>query len=128
MRKLTVKGIRNQADALLTPIIKVMYPTCLLCPNKTEVAHHHVHKSKSTRLRYEMDNLIPLCHKCHLRLHMNESYEASRIVSIYGLEWFKNLEKKKNEIVKADVIWYSQQLGKLRSIFNKLGDMYADIK
>jgi len=119
MRKLTVKSVRNQCDKLLTPLIKKMFPRCLLCGKDTEVAHHHVHKSKSTRLRYEPDNLIPLCNSCHLALHMNESYHASRIVEKRGLEWFRELEKKKNEIVKADVYYYSVQLGKLRSLFNK---------
>lgn len=120
MRKPTVKSIRNQADKLLTPIIIKKYPKCLLCNNPTQVAHHHVHKSKSTRLRYEMDNLINLCHSCHLALHMNESYHASRIVEIRGLDWFRKLEKMKNEIVKADIIWYSQQLEKLKTIDEKL--------
>lgn len=119
MRKLTVKSVRNQCDKLLTPLIKKMYPKCLLCKGQTEVAHHHVHKSKSTRLRYEVDNLVPLCNRCHLALHMNESYHASRIVMIRGIEWFKGLEKIKDEIVKADVLYYSTQLGKLRSLLNK---------
>lgn len=121
--KITVKKVRNQADALLTPIIKTMYPRCLLCGQPTQVAHHHVHKSQSTRLRYELDNLIPLCNKCHCALHVgDESYHASRIVEIKGVGWFRKLEKMKHEIVKADVLYYSVQLGKLRSIFNKLGE------
>lgn len=107
MKKTSVKGFRDKCDRMLTPIIKKREPRCLLCPNQTEVAHHHVHKSKSTRLRYEMENLIPLCHSCHLALHMNESYHASRIVDIKGLEWFRKLERKKNEIVKADINFYA---------------------
>lgn len=124
MRKLTPKSVCRQADSLLTPIIKLKYPNCLLqapsCTKYTQVAHHHVHKSKSTRLRHEIDNLIPLCNSCHLALHWNESYYASKIVSMRGLEWFNLLEKKKNEIVKADILYYSQQLGKLRTIYANL--------
>ena len=124
-KKLTVRKVQIQCDKLLTPIIKTMYPKCLLCGAPTEVAHHHVHKSKSTRLRYELDNLINLCHRCHQALHHNESYHASRIIALHGIEWFHRLEKMKNEIIKADVLWYSVQLGRLRSIFNKLGDEIA---
>lgn len=119
-RKQTASSVRNQADKLLTPLIIKMYPKCLLCNNPTQVAHHHIHKSKSTRLRYEINNLVPLCHSCHLALHMNESYHASRIVEIRGLDWFRDLERMKNEIVKADVLWYSKQLGKLRILMEKL--------
>lgn len=97
-----------QCDKLLSPIIRELHPVCLLngtnpnCTYNTEVAHHHVHKSKSLALRYFWDNLIPLCNHCHLMLHMNESFWASKIVQIRGLEWFCQLEKKKNEICKPN--------------------------
>ena len=118
-KKPTLKTLRNKCDKFLTPIIISMYPNCLLCPftervcSKTQVAHHHVHKSKSSRLRYYIPNLIPLCHQCHLMLHNNESFWASKIVEIKGIEWFQGLEKKKNEIVKVDRFFYERHLKEL---------------
>lgn len=120
VRKPTKAGMRNKADKLLTPIIKKMHPQCLLCGGETQVAHHHVHKSKSTRLRYEIDNLIPLCHECHIRLHMNESFWASKIVTIKGMDWFRRVEKMGQEIVKADIHWYKDNFERLTEILNKL--------
>lgn len=119
-----IKTIRTKADNLLTPIIKRKYPKCLLnapkCWGDTQVAHHHVHKSKSTRLRYDLDNLIPLCSHCHIVLHNNESYWASKIVEIKGIEWFKTIDKRKDEIVKADVHFYIANYERLLTIFNNL--------
>lgn len=115
-----VSTVRNKTDALLTPIIKKMYPRCLFCPNPTEVAHHHVHKSKSTRLRYEIDNLVNLCNACHLTLHMNESYWASKVVEARGLDWFRALERVKNEIVKADVHFYIDHYERLKKLLEEL--------
>ena len=120
MKKHTPKYFRNKADGKLTPIIKLLYPKCLLCPRPTEVAHHHVHKSKSTRLRYEIDNLINLCHSCHFTLHNNESYWASRIIQINGLKWFAKLEKMKNEIVKADVYYFQSHYERLQKYYQSL--------
>lgn len=86
----------------------MIHPVCLLngyaegCNYNTEVAHHHVHKSKSLILRYNFDNLINLCHHCHLMLHFNESYWASKIVQIKGLKWFEAIEKEKNKIYKPN--------------------------
>lgn len=91
------------------------------CTYHTQVAHHHVHKSKSSRLRYEIDNLVNLCNHCHLMLHHNESYWASKVVEIRGVEWFKDLEKKKYEQVKTDVLWYESNLQKLIEL-NEKGD------
>lgn len=115
MKKLpSIKTVRTKCDNQLTPIIKRLYPYCLLCNQATEVAHHHVHKSKSTRLRYEISNLVNLCNSCHLKLHMNESYWASVIVEKRGLEWFRGLQKVKDEIVKADVHYYLRNLERLK--------------
>ena len=120
-RKLpSVSSVRNKADALLTPIIKAAFPRCLLCSGETQVAHHFVHKSQSTRLRYEFDNLIPLCHKCHQALHHNEGFYASRIVAYKGVVWFQNLEKIKREIVKADVHYFIGHLERLKEKLKEL--------
>jgi hypothetical protein len=117
MKKLPkISTIRTKADNLLTPLIQKLYPNCLLCGKPTEVAHHHVHKSKSTRLRYELDNLINLCQHCHIVLHHNESYWASKVVEIKGMDWFKRIDKMKNETVKADVHWFLSQYEKLKAL------------
>lgn len=114
-----VKTIRNRCDALLTPIIQKLFPKCLLCGKDTEVAHHHIKKSTSSRLRYELSNLIPLCTFCHCRLHNDEILWTSRIITIKGIEWFKELDKKKSEYVKVDVHWFMSNLSRLQAILEE---------
>lgn len=114
--KAPVSRLQKKCDALLTPIIISKSPRCLLCSNPTQVAHHHVHKSKSNRLRYELANLINLCHKCHQALHHNESYYASKIVLIKGLEWFAWIETAKRESIKTDRQYYEAQYERLKKL------------
>jgi len=126
MKKLPkLSTVRNKCDALLSPIIKKMYPRCMLCNNPTEVAHHHVHKGASTRLRHEIDNLINLCNSCHLALHKHESYHASRIMVIKGIKWFQVLDVNKKEALKnplkADVHYYLANLERLKKILESCG-------
>lgn len=97
-----------------------MYPRSILSEAPTEVAHHHVHKSKSLILRYYLPNLIPLTNGEHVALHQNESYWASRIVKIRGMEWFDDLERRKNQTVKADVHWFISQLAYLEDVKARL--------
>lgn len=115
-----IKTMRNKCDKLLTPIIKEMYPYCVLTGEPTEVAHHHIKKSKSTALRYYIPNLVPLTHKAHMSLHNDETYWSSKLVEIYGIEWFQDLEKKKNEIVKADVHFYIENYKRLCEVYDSL--------
>ena len=110
---------QSKCDDLLTPIIKLMHPHCLLGGEPTEVAHHHVHKSKSNRLRYDFLNLIPLCHKCHQALHHNESYHGSRVTAIKGLEWFAELEKAKRESVKVNKGYYKEVYERLLAHYER---------
>ena len=89
-------------DDLLTPIIKQLFPKCILCGRPTQVAHHHFHKSKSLTLRYNFKNLIPLCNPCHFMLGFNESYWACKILEIRGMKWFKDLDKANKIKIKPD--------------------------
>lgn len=119
--------LQAKCDKLLSPIIKAQYPICLLngaiknerCTYETQVAHHHVHKSKSAILRYNIDNLIPLCNHCHLMLHHNESYWASKIVEIRGVKWFKKLDEEKNKLIQINKAYYEEQLERLDNILNE---------
>lgn len=112
-RKLpSLKSLRTKCDNLLTPIIQKKYPYCLLqasqnCAKVTQVAHHHVHKSKSSRLRYDLQNLIPLCGFCHTMLHNDESFWGAKVAQLKGQEWFAYIEKAKHELVKTDRLFYT---------------------
>jgi hypothetical protein len=122
MKKLPkLSTMRNKCDSLLTPIIKLMYPSSMF-GGKTEVFHHFVHKSKSSRLRYELDNGIPLTNAQHQALHHNESYWSAKIVEIKGIEWFQKLDRMKQEYVKTDVHFYIKNYERLEKILLELNN------
>jgi hypothetical protein len=61
------------------------------CMGVSNVRHHHVHSSRSTTLRLEERNLVPLCSACHLSFH-NGSFEIKRnyeaaMKENYGANW-----------------------------------------
>ena len=116
MKQSSIKTLRNKADSLLTPLTIKLKPKCLLCGGPTQVAHHHVHKSKSNRLRYHLENLINLCSGCHFKLHQNESKWASEIVRIKGMEWYENLRKIEQEYVKVDRFFYLKAIEYLNEV------------
>jgi 5-methylcytosine-specific restriction endonuclease McrA len=114
--KASASRLQKKCDNLLTPIVAKENPYCLLCGQPTQVAHHHVHKSKSNRLRHDLKNLINLCHKCHMALHHNESYYASRIISIKGTKWNEYILKAKRESVKTGKAYYQNIYEKLTKL------------
>lgn len=94
------KKSQKCCDDLCTPIAKKLSEKCILCNAPTEVGHHYVHKSKSLALRYDPENIIPLCCKCHYKLHYNESFYGGLIRQMRGEKWFKYLEAKKQITTK----------------------------
>lgn len=110
----SLASLRNKTDKLLTPWICGKHKKCLLCPNKSQVAHHFIYKSQSSRLRYEEINLIPLCTICHCKLHHDENIGASKIVAIKGAKWFREIETIKRELVKTDRYFYEENYNRIK--------------
>lgn len=120
------KYSQAQCDSFLTPIIKKMFPRCLLCNAETQVAHHFIKKSVSSYLRYYLPNLINLCTKCHMRLHFNdEGLWNGKIALTKGKEWLDDLEKHKKDYVKTDWVYYNTVYAKLQE---QLSTFDIDIK
>jgi len=120
----TVKSMRNKCDKLLTPIIKAQHPECFLkgsknCNFHSQVAHHHIKKSRSSALRYDLENLIPLCNSCHMMLHQNESKWVLELIEMKGIEWAQSL-KEKDVMVKTDVHFYIENYERLKAIHDEL--------
>lgn len=113
VKKISLKKLRSKADGLLTPLTIKKYKWCLLCRNLTQVAHHYIKKSESNRLRYEIDNLIPLCTSCHCALHNHETIYGNRIVKIKGQSWHDNLISLKQQYIKVDRTYYENAITKL---------------
>lgn len=116
----TVKSMRNKCDALLTPIIKKMYPYCIFTGQETQVAHHAIKKSTSSALRYYLPNLIPLTHQAHLRLHCDEITWTGRLVALKGMDWWEDLEKERKRAMKIDIHYYIAEHKRLTDILNSL--------
>lgn len=112
--------LRNKCDALLTPIIKKMYPYCIFTGQETQVAHHAIKKSTSSALRYYLPNLIPLTHQAHLRLHCDEITWTGRLVAIKGMDWWEDLERERNKPMKCDVHYYIAEYARLKEILDSL--------
>ncbi len=115
---------QKQCDDLLTPIIKLMHPECMLCGQPTQVAHHFIKKSVSSNLRYNLKNLCNLCNSCHFKLHFNdEGLWNGKIALIKGKKWLKYLEdnKKQHTTQKYDYnVIYEDLKSKLEKLKNTI--------
>jgi len=116
MKRLSSLGtLRNKADRLTQIEGKRRYSKCLICGKPNQVLHHFVPKSVSSNLRYDWENLIPLCNGCHMRLHQSgdPDYEQRIIKARGGSEWYEKLRKRGREIIKVNREYFTKVIEKL---------------
>lgn len=78
--------------------------------------HHFFTKQSSNRLRYDWDNLVPICRGCHFS-HHNKSDPTihATVLKKRGQNWYDTLLMKKRETIKTDVPYYNYVLEMLNN-------------
>lgn len=126
----SLKSLRNKCDALLTPIAKKKSPHCEACGSQTQVGHHWIEKSRSSNLRYDLRNIIALCHTCHAHIHNRfgssivGSFDVAYvIIQKRGFDWKEAMETEGRIMVKVDRFWYETHYARLQGIYDSATDV-----
>jgi len=112
--KSTLKREIEKTDRLLQDFYRTKRLDCEVCGKGANLVHHFIEKSKSSYLRYEPKNLIPLCFRCHSRHHLSGDPQVIiTIVEKQGKRWWNWLQKKRGIKKK----WTLEELKKLQQNF-----------
>ena len=116
-KKENVKKLRKEADKLWKEIVLRNYQgKCFVCGSSFQVdAHHFVPRRVSLNLRYDPENGIALCRKCHTALHWKSNPFIPVIIAFKkGKDWLKYLEEQKDKKVNPTKEWYKKQIERLK--------------
>ena len=102
------KTLQKECDELLQQAGKKRYSKCEVCGKPISCLHHFHPKSVSNALRYDWDNLIPICNGCHSRHHQaGDPFIHGTIIQIRGKKWHDTLLKRRwQETVKTNKEYY----------------------
>jgi len=104
---------RNKADKLFQIWFRAKYPNCELCEKPSICGHHFFPKSSSSALRYEEENMIPVCVGCHLGFHSARASQfIGAIIKSRGQDWFDQLTRRRTKIMKVGVKYYKEIIEK----------------
>lgn len=96
-----IRKLEKHCDALLQSKFTPLNPICIVCGGETSCMHHVIFKSQSNALRYSEINLVPLCSKCHTRLHFSgDPAILGTIIKVKGIDWFDQLQRERHQICK----------------------------
>jgi 5-methylcytosine-specific restriction endonuclease McrA len=100
---------QKKCDTKIQQIGRKLFPYCEVCGKPMSCLHHYYPKSVSSRLRYDWDNLIPICNGCHMRHHRAGDPTVHNIVNEKrGKEWLQSLKSRKLEEVRTNVAYYKE--------------------
>ena len=106
-KSLNLTQWRKKCDKRLQEKGKLLYPKCEVCGGHMNCLHHFYPKSVSSRLRYDWDNLIPICNGCHMRHHQaGDPRIHNTVIKNRGANWLSLLEKKSRESIKVNIEYY----------------------
>lgn len=108
------KTLRAMADRLLQQRA-TEGKHCLLCGVVAQVGHHYLPKSQYGHLRFELDNIIPLCNECHFKVEHVDSSLQGKIALIKGKKWYNELIERGREHPSSyqTVGWYKSNIEQL---------------
>lgn len=106
-KALTSSQWQKKCDTKLQHKGKELYQKCEVCSKPMSCLHHFFPKSVSSRLRYDWDNLIPICNGCHMRHHQaNDPTIHGTILKKRGQAWYEVLIVKKYEPMDINIGYY----------------------
>lgn len=117
-RNQTSKFWRNKCDKLIQELGREVYDSCLICGGEYSCLHHFYPKSQTTFLRYNWDNLIPICQSCHFSHHNGNPEIHATVIHLKGEDWYNNLKnlKKNNLYVNAGYMYFRNKHEELAKI------------
>ena len=100
--------LRKKTDKILQEVGRKLYNSCYVCGRPYSCLHHFITKGRSNRLRFDWDNLIPICSHCHALHHQFKDSTIHATIQLKkGDEWIKSLILKKGEYVNISIKYYN---------------------
>ena len=117
--------LRKKADKLIQEVGREIFGDkgCYICGGSYSCLHHYHTKGCSSALRYDWNNLIPICAGCHHRHHnANDPRPHDEIRKRKGQDWVDELEwKRNNKKIKPGIKYYEELIELLQGImYNKV--------
>jgi len=89
------KSLIRKVDFYFAKYIKSKRSECELCKNKENLQIHHLFSRKNYSLRWDEDNVIVVCPRCHFWCHQNTLLLAEKIRQKNEKKFLRLLEKVK---------------------------------
>jgi len=113
--------LRKEANELWQQACLKKWGSNCVCGERAVQVHHFIPKSRNGLMRYDIENGVPICQKCHYIIHFSaDPTEVYRVVDLIrrkrGKGWIEYIDDKKkiHGVSFNNIRWLEEQIKKLR--------------
>jgi len=99
---------------------------CEYCGERATHPHHYIPKSRCGIMRYDINNFVPLCAKCHYKIHFSPNPDEVRAIcemihTYRGDEWYSYIQEKKMDKSASfnKISWIQSQIDNLQYVIER---------
>jgi hypothetical protein len=112
--------MQRECDKLYQLVGKRLMPYSIVSGKPVGVIHHFFTKQSSSRLRYDMQNGVPLTRGEHFMHHIKyDPTINATIIEKRGQLWYQTLNTIRRDSVKVDRLYYQKVLENLDSLLKE---------
>jgi len=115
-----IKKLKKQLEELWKKVcLKRDNYKCQYCGSTEDLQVHHIVSRKNLNTKFDIDNGITLCKKCHTRISLNPTAKMEFtiwFIKKYGIKRLENLQEKARKIKQWKVSGLESEIEKLTKI------------
>lgn len=97
------KKLEDQLDRLWSKCIKTKQKTCWNCNSDIVLQSHHIRSRGHRATRWDLENGLLLCRKCHCMQKFNPERFQDSVLEIIGQREYDRMKEKSLKIVKYNM-------------------------
>lgn len=119
------KGIEKDCYDLWAKCAKVKQRTCRNCNSDTSLQGHHIRSRSHAATRFDLENALVLCSRCHCLQKFNPEQFQDRVIEVIGDTEYQRLKAKSLQIFKPTVPWLLMMKDALKTKLRNLEEDYG---
>lgn len=101
--------------------------TCRNCGSDEHLSGHHIRSRSHALTRFDLDNCLCLCSKCHVGQKFNPERFQDMVISIIGDTEYQRLKAKSLQNFKPTMPWLLMMKDSLKTTLRQLEQGYGKL-
>ena len=118
-------NLEKQCLDLWSRCVRTKQRVCRICGSTYRLQGHHIRSRGNASTRYDLQNGLCLCSRCHILQKFNPERFQDNVISVIGEAEYRRLKLKSLQTYKWTVTELKELKGEFKMILRDLEDEYG---